>query len=832
MRKGCSLLLSAVMLLALNRATWAAESTGQPSGQVSFTGKVLDSQGQPIPDAKVTLYAVNYGNSDSLPTAERINEVVTGPDGAFSFTATKESRGYRQGSIIVLKGGFALGWAVWDMQEGDQQSDIPLGEPRELSGAVVDEGDSPVIDAEVSIAIAIIGREEDRRYLTYFVAPELLTVKTDSTGRFVFANMPQEATCEFLAKKPGRATTCTFDPSTYRGERCQFSPGQTGIKLTLPIEARIEGQVVDSVGQPVGGVQVVAQPDRAGLPFTVEPVPSAQDGTFFVGNLAAGVYTVQLPQRRESADWVAQSVKLNLKAGETVRDVRFLLSKGALVEVLVKEDPSGNPVEKADVGIRNVATQQWHRGQTDANGVARLRLAAGDYELSSVYKQGYSRPRQLSETFTVDEGQTRTLEHMLAGLPSITGVVYDDAGKPLEGVKVQVMPSGHSGVGTSDAEGKFKAGWDPEGWSSDRTVFYLMARHPGRDLAVAQPMDSEEGPVELRLRPAATLTGRVVDPNGKPIGGAYPHIMLHASSWGSSFLPSRSITTDAEGRFEMETLPPEQRYDITATADGHGQTRIDLNESQVTSGRVEAGTLVLPLANLSVSGVVVDSEGKPVSGASVSCYGSSRDNQPNRDTRTDAEGQFTLDRVCPGRISISANAQSGGVNLNGYIQTEGGASNVQIVISERSNAMRYVPRKPASLKGKRLPDPKKLGIELPADANDRMLLVCFWDMNQRPSRHCMSELIRQAAQLADKGVTLVGVHGGPVDQTALEQWIEQSKPSFPVICLADKVEETKFEWGAASLPHLILTDKDHIVIAEGFALLGELDKRIEEASGR
>jgi hypothetical protein len=34
-----------------------------------------------------------------------------------------------------------------------------------------------------------------------------------------------------------------------------------------------------------------------------------------------------------------------------------------------------------------------------------------------------------------------------------------------------------------------------------------------------------------------------------------------------------------------------------------------------------------------------------------------------------------------------------------------------------------------------------------------------------------------------------------------------------------------------SLPHLILTDKKHIVVAEGFSL-DDLDKQIETAAGR
>jgi hypothetical protein len=395
---------------------------------------------------------------------------------------------------------------------------------------------------------------------------------------------------------------------------------------------------------------------------------------------------------------------------------------------------------------------------------------------------------------------------------------------------VKVLPGGGGRDGTSDAEGKFEVAWDPQGWSGNDMVFYLVVRHVGRNLAVAQPV--EEGRIEVKLRPAATLTGTIVDSDGKGLAGATPMIMLQASRWGSSFLQHGSVKTDAEGEFEVGAIPAEQRYDIIASADGYGQARITLSENQVNAGKVEAGRFSLPLANLSVSGIVVDSEGKPMSGANVSCYGGYEDNQPNRNTRADSEGRFVLDRVCAGRINISANAQSGGINLNGYIQTEGGAKDIQLVISDRSSARAYVPRKPVPLKGKPLPDLKKLGIELPADANDRMLLVCFWDMNQKPSRHCMSEVIRRAPQLAEKGVAVVAVHGVQLEQTALDQWVQQNKAAFPVGCLRDKVQDTQFEWGVVSLPHLILTDKKHVVVGEGFGLLGELDKHIEEASGR
>jgi protocatechuate 3,4-dioxygenase beta subunit len=830
MDKRYSLLLSvAVILSVLAGSMWASGST-ERAGQITFSGRVLDSQGGPIADAKVAFYVLDYEIHGPSPEPELIEETVTGPDGAFRFTKVQ---GNQHGSVIARKDGLALGWAAWQMREGDRQSDIVVGEPRELSGTVVDDMDQPIIDAEVGVALAIIGREEDRRYLIYSVAPKVLTVRTDETGRFAFANVPGDATFELLAKKPGRATVCTFDPSTFSGEKLRFSPGQSGIKVALPPEARIEGKVVDNSGKPIGGVQVVAQPPQRGLPIGIESVESASDGTFFVGSLPAGGYTVRLVTQTEGiAEWVAEPVQVDLKAGETVRDVRLVLGEGGLVEVLVKEEAGGKPVEKASVSVRDVGRGQWLSGQTDAAGIARIRLTPGDYELSGVHKQGYTHPEQ-RETFAIAEGETRRFERTLGGLPSVTGVVYDDAGEPLEGVILQVIPGGGLGRGDviSDAQGEFKVSWDPRHWSPDRTVHYLVARHIERNLALAEPVADPGERMAVKLRPGVVLTGLVVDPNGKGIEGAELRIWLNASNWGASFLPHRSVKADAEGRFEVGAIPPEQRYTIAALAEDYGQVQVNLAEDQTATGRVQAGRFSLPIANLAVSGTVVDSEGKPVPGARLYCHGGDRTNQPDRQAQTDAEGRFTIERVCAGRIHIQANAQVGGTYRYGSIETEGGAGDVQIVVAERGST-RYVPRKPASLRGRALPDVKKLGIELPPETDGRMLLVCFWDMNQRPSRHCIGVLTRRAAELKEKGLLIVAVQAAQVQQGALEEWIEQNRPPFPVGRITGDIENTQFEWGAVSLPHLILTDREHIVVGEGFALLGELDNRIKDASGQ
>jgi hypothetical protein len=72
----------------------------------------------------------------------------------------------------------------------------------------------------------------------------------------------------------------------------------------------------------------------------------------------------------------------------------------------------------------------------------------------------------------------------------------------------------------------------------------------------------EAGPFEVRLAPWATLTGRLVDRDGKPRAS----VRLVAKDWQESRDdPSRAIlpdrTTDGEGRFRFEGLVAGLKYD-------------------------------------------------------------------------------------------------------------------------------------------------------------------------------------------------------------------------------------------------------------------------------
>ena len=132
-----------------------------------------------------------------------------------------------------------------------------------------------------------------------------------------------------------------------------------------------------------------------------------------------------------------------------------------------------------------------------------------------------------------------------------------------------------------------------------------------------------------------------------------------------------------------------------------------------------------------------------------------------------------------------------------------------------------------SLLGKPLPSFERLGLEWnPANAPGEMLLVCFFDLNQRSSRNCMQQVARKTRLFTEQGAVLCGIQAARVEKDELRQWLQKTGITVPVGAVRVDEEETRCSWGVRALPWLILTDRKHIVRAEGFSL-DELESRIE-----
>jgi hypothetical protein len=112
------------------------------------------------------------------------------------------------------------------------------------------------------------------------------------------------------------------------------------------------------------------------------------------------------------------------------------------------------------------------------------------------------------------------------------------------------------------------------------------------------------------------------------------------------------------------------------------------------------------------------------------------------------------------------------------------------------------------------------------EAADKRVLLCFFDAGQRPSRHYVTQLIRQYGQLREKNIAVAAVYVATPETPSIREWLAAQNVPFAVGTVKSDLEQTRLKWGFRSLPWLILADRRHIVVAEGFAI-NELDDKLQ-----
>jgi protocatechuate 3,4-dioxygenase beta subunit len=540
--------------------------------------------------------------------------------------------------------------------------------------------------------------------------------------------------------------------------------------------------------------------------------------------LAPNKYLLRVISDKEGSG----NLTVTVEPGQTVRDVRIPLSKGVPFEVMVYNLENGAPLEDATVTVtQTTATPRYtlfnQRVTTDANGLTRLHVPPGECEIR-VIKFGHGATFQ-PQRVQLDPGQT--LRHEVS-LPrtacTLSGEVLDEQGRVLSDALVMLLPFGLGFHRLTDANGHFEMNYYSSRMPSSARV---LARHApsglGATAVLRDPTKSGRIHGRIILKPAYVLTGRVTDPTGRSIPAAY--VKLLQKRYRNLFT---EVATDANGVYSIHSVPPEgdnlkDGYAIAACAEGFGLTQVNqIPFHDDTARPVHMEPIILLPADEVISGVVEDSNDQPLAGALVEVYGPrfSRtvSQPPCGKTLTDAQGRFRITGVCKEPLRIYASSPSP-QRLTGQTWANGGNENVKVVLGQK---LIFSP----SLIGKPLPDLKDLKVDLsPADTDDKMLLVCFWDMQQRPSRNCIMRLAKQAEQLKQKGVAVVAIQASKVNESTLNDWLKEYNIPFTIGIVQSDVEKTKFDWGVRSLPWLILTNRKHIVRAEGFALT-EIDEKI------
>jgi hypothetical protein len=139
-----------------------------------------------------------------------------------------------------------------------------------------------------------------------------------------------------------------------------------------------------------------------------------------------------------------------------------------------------------------------------------------------------------------------------------TGTVTDPEGKPLAGVSM-IGEDFHNAQDFRQLDGpRFTVNALS---TSPLLPRILLFRHAGRCLGQTIRVDAKEaGPLEVRLQPAATVLGRLLDGSGQPREGVEVRVMRQIEEptriWHVDFSPPIQTKTDGDGRFRIDTIVP------------------------------------------------------------------------------------------------------------------------------------------------------------------------------------------------------------------------------------------------------------------------------------
>ena len=662
--------------------------TSAGTNTAKFSGTVTDADGKPLAGTTVEYwhYEENPANPFQQEPPEMEKQIATaGADGAFSFQVSPS-----MGILLAKKPGLAPAWKLLNQMPNsarETEGKLVLTPPGTLSGTVLDESNKPVAGVEAYAMMALGEKSQTGGVMTFnslFGKParDLFSACTDAAGHFRIENFPSNAVAMLAVESPGKILRPP-EGESYDFESAGYRTGQSDIKLVVEPAGSIEGKIVGGENnQPLPAAQLMLMPDSPrGYTVGNSPAKSETNGGFHFDKVLAGSYRIQVFfGTNNNAGWVADMVPVTVTAGQTTRAVLVKAVRGALLEVTVLNKADHKPQPKVNVTAFRDESQS--HGISDSNGVAKIFVLPGDYQVSAFRQQPQSSGQASA---TVEADKTNRVEIELAEMSNgqfgsgpavkISGVVHLPDGKPATGASVQLVggygPRGENLL--TDANGKFELEWNPRqfGGQNDQTSCVLV-RDVERNLAVAQDMDEDTTNLDLKLAPGLTLAGRA-EAGGKPLTNATAQLVFWT---GRSGMWLQGLArTNTPGQYEILALPPGRKYGVIVSAPGYGQKQNHNLEISAEPGRQELAPVELKPANLKLAGQVLDDDDKPVARCNVNING---EDQPSANTRTDKDGRFSFAHVCEGTVRLSANSQ----RSYGSLSAEGGDTNVVLKLGE------------------------------------------------------------------------------------------------------------------------------------------------------
>lgn len=482
--------------------------------------------------------------------------------------------------------------------------------------------------------------------------------------------------------------------SGYVDETQEIVLGSNARPVTIALRpaATILGQVVDARGAPVTAARVAlaVKPGADGMRSMRRTMRGLSRSAPEARTNARGAFRITRVDPAEIYELSARATGfargsidlLALKPGETRSGANLTLSSGmAIVGRVV--DGQGRPLPSAMVTAKLAPADRQSRAMVFVTGVREGKvddppiltdsegrftvsdLAVGRYDLT-VARPGFAKQTvpgiTLSETVTQHDAGNVALEpgH------SIQGRVLDKLGAPIDGVALRVQSTDPMQAmlsrfqpaepdATTSSDGWFEIPDRREGESFDLSASragYVAIETNGVKVPLTEPLT-------ITLQAASIVSGKVTDPEGRPIAGATLAMSRERSrSFGGRSMMMNFVIddqTDATGQFRFEDVEPGK---VSIEASAAGRQPKQMPAIDIPQGKDLTDLQFVLDQGAVLEGRVTTEDGTPVPGAQV---GPLREGEPLAfrgfgpgRTETDGDGVYQLDGLTPGSVSIEA----------------------------------------------------------------------------------------------------------------------------------------------------------------------------------
>jgi hypothetical protein len=431
-----------------------------------------------------------------------------------------------------------------------------------------------------------------------------------------------------------------------RGNVALTATGQVAVSnITYLGKGTVSGLVRDGAGNAVAGVPVTLNSRSIfGGTFNATTGP---DGRYTITDVFIGQYDVSARspltrlggQAGGRIDVDGQSVTTNIT----------LTASGALAGTVFRAGGT-TPVAVATVQLSPTGLSV----QTNAQGQFRFDfLPLGSYTIDAADPATGDRGQAVGTISAQD--QVSNVNVVLRGQGQVVVTVRDGAGALVAGAQVTLNSQTQFG-------GSQTAVTQPDGTATFSRVlagtFSVSAVDPRTQLSGTASGNVAVGAtanVQVQLQRFGAITGTVRAANGTPVAG-----VVVRTEGGPAI---RQTNSGADGSYRLDFLPT-GTYAVEAL-DGLGNVRArNIGNTIVTQGQQLTSNLTLVGAG-TVTGRVTNPNGSPAPNLNVSLTSQTVGFAAPFTTRTDANGDYTIEQVPLGAFTATANTRIGEQEFSG-----------------------------------------------------------------------------------------------------------------------------------------------------------------------